>query len=137
MLFNKKFSRSAYADFMKCAIICALTLPVLSFMGALIANALVDPTASIGVASLVSLILSAALCGGICIRITDGKMKVPLLSALFVTLVMMLIGLIVNRGALPSSAIMNYICYFGVFALSSLALRGRGTRKMRKHLKRR
>ncbi len=132
MLFNKKISRSSYTDFMKCVIICALALPVLSFIGAAIANALNDPTAAVGTVSLIALILCALVCGAVCTRVVGGELKIPLLSALFVTLIMMIIGLISNRGALPSSAVMNYICYFGVFALASLLLRKRKSGRVRK-----
>ncbi len=137
MLFNKKFAVSDSTDFIKCAAFSAITVPIISFIGAVIANSLSDPTAYIGTAALVSLILAAVISGAVTVRMTGGNVKVPLLAALFVTLIMMIIGLIINRGALPGGAAMNYICYFGIFALSSLLLKKRNGRKHKRSFKRR
>ena len=133
MLFNKKISRSEYTDFMKCTIVCATVLPAVSFIGAIISNLTESPVATVNTVSFIALLLSAVLGGTVSTKMMQGQMKIPLFSALFITLVMMIIGLIVNRGAIPKSAAMNYVCYIAVFAFISFLSRGTGKKRSRKH----
>ena len=132
MLFNKKISKSAYTDFIKCIIGSALIIPVLSFIGAIVINMTENPISYVDVASFTTLILSAILGGVISAKLMQGQIKIPIFSALFITLVMMIIGLIANRGAIPRNAAMNYVCYFAVYSFASLLSRGKGKKRSKR-----
>lgn len=137
MKFNKEFSKPAYISFLRCAAISALVLPAVSFILAVIANASADPTSAIGISTLVSIVVSAAISGAVCIRICkDDGLKICTLCALFITLIMMLIGLISNKGAIPISAVMNYICYITVYVFVSVVSRRREGASRRRHRRR-
>ena len=137
MRFNKELSKNAYIPFLRCAAISALVLPAVSFILAVVANASADPSAAIGISTLVSIVLSAAISGGVCVRTCkDDGIKICTLCALFITLIMMLIGLISNRGSLPVSAVMNYVCYITVYVFASVVI-GRGGGRARHRRRRR
>ena len=132
MLFNRKISRSHYTDFIKCTVVCAIVLLTVSLIGALAASLTESPVSYVGIAAFVSLIVSAAVCGVLSAKMMKGEIKIPIFSALFITLVLMIIGLIVNRGAVPKSAAMNYVCYLAVFSFVSLLSRGLGKKRSKK-----
>ena len=132
MLFNKKMSKSAYTDFIKCIIYSALIIPALSFIGALIVNMTENPISYVSTASFAVLILSAVLGGAITAKMMSGQIKIPIFSALFITLVMMIIGLIANRGAIICSAAMNYVCYLAVYTLTAVLSRGKGKKRSKR-----
>ncbi len=71
-----------------------------------------NPTASLGLYSLVTLLLSALVSGFIARR-NAGSLGAALLSLLLTVIAMMLVGVIISGGKLTLSALMNYLCYFG------------------------
>ena len=135
MLFKNRVSKPSYISFMRCVIISALLLPICALVAAIVANALKDPTSSIGILSLGSILLSAAISGAVCTRTcgADG-VKISALTALFITLIMMLMGFISGGGKLPFGALMNYVCYLLTFTFCAVVFRKReGTSRRRKH----
>ena len=135
MPFKKKISKSSYTMMLTGVIVSVATLILISFICAVIANFTDDPTSLIGIMTLVSILLSAAVSGTVITRLFDSNgVKIAALSALMISLIMMLIGLISNHGTLPTSGIMNYICYlFTAIFFSVVARRRSGTKKHRRY----
>ena len=90
-----------------------------------------DPTGKIGIYSLASLIISAALAGFIGSRLSD-SVGVATLTALATVLILILVGAVISGGRLGLGALMNYLCYFGVATLFSLFAKKRVRRHKRK-----
>ncbi len=136
MLKGRKFSKSggSFTLFMRGAVISIAILLALSFIAAVALSTSADPTRSVGIYSLAALILSAVI-SGITVSRTSGEggVKIAALCALMITLIMMLTGLIVNKGRLPVGGIMNYVCYLGIFIFSAYL----GRKKARKPRRRR
>ncbi|MBO5206977.1 MAG: hypothetical protein J6K44_07625 [Clostridia bacterium] len=87
-------------------------LLVFSLICTFILGMLDNPTESLGLYSLVTLLVSALVAGFVCRR-SSGTLGAALLSLLLTVIVMMLIGVIISGGKLTLSAVMNYLCYFG------------------------
>ena len=90
-----------------------------------------DPTGKIGIYSLVSLIVSAALAGFIASRLSD-SVGLSTLTALATVLILILVGAVISGGKLGLGALMNYLCYFGVATLFSLFAKKRVRRHKRR-----
>ena len=108
-----------------------LMIVVLSFVFALVAGKLTDPTKNLAIFSFAALLISAAAGGIFSARISEGKLSFSLLSSAAVLLIMLIVCIIANGGKIPASAFMNYGCYMGVYLLSSLL--GKGSGKRRRH----
>lgn len=137
MLFGKKITKSLHTMLITGFVVSVAVLLAVSLICALIAHLNADPTSLIGVMTLVSVVASAAVSGVIITR-TCGEegVKISTLSALLIALIMMLIGLISNRGALPTSGIMNYICYLLTSIFFAVVGRVRvGAKKHRRHIR--
>ena len=101
----------------------------LAFIAALISSRLEDPSASVGVASLVAFLLSGAICGFTTARMrTDGNIRLPMLSAILFVLILFSVGMGVKRAALPSIIMINLGAYAVIFWLFALL----GKKKKRK-----
>lgn len=130
-----KIKKSVYSMMLVGVIISVGALLLISFLCATLTYLISDPLSVIGTMTLVSILLSAAISGIIQTRIfgTDG-VRIATLTALFIALVMMLIGFISNHGTLPTSGVMNYICYLLTAIFFSVVGRRReGVRKHRGH----
>ena len=114
----------------------ALSLGILlvtSLVMSAIAYSSPDPTGKIGIYSLVSLIVSAAVSGFLISRLSgSGSVGMAALTSLATVLVLILFGAIASGGKLGVSALMNYLCYFGVALLFSLF----GKKRERRHRRR-
>ena len=109
-----------------------LLILLLSLLSALIACSLDDPGKVIGLFSLGTLLISAAISGVLSSRIKgDGGFKFAILVALAVVLIMLLINVIICNGKVSGGSFMNYGCYMGVAALS--AFLGRKRDRHRRH----
>ena len=119
-----------------CFALCSVIILGISMIMAAVALATKDPTSLIGIFSLSALVLSAAGGGFITAKLNPTeKIGFPLTVCLGLTMVMLLIGVITSGGHTSLGALMNYLCYFGIFALLSY-LGGRGgKRHNRKRLK--
>ena len=106
-------------------LICALIMAAIAYSGD-------DPTKNLGLFSLVTLILSAALSGAVISRLRgDGGIKFAGLCSIATVLLMLIIALITERGNIPGSAFMNYGCYVAISLLSAYLGRKREKRRRR------
>lgn len=87
----------------------------LSVIGALIVYFQADPLRIADIASLVILLLSAAVSGFLNAKLTgEGKLAVVVLSSLTFCLVLLLIGLVATGGGVTLRVFLNYLCYIGI-----------------------
>ncbi len=111
----------------------ALMIVALSFVFALVAGKLTDPTKNLAIFSFAALLISAAAGGIFSARISDGKLSFSLLSSAAVLLIMLIVCIVANSGKIPASAFMNYGCYMGVAVFS--AFLGSREKKHKHHRK--
>lgn len=112
--------------------ISLVTLLILSLVSSMIIYAGENPTSNIGIASLATLISSAAVSGIIISRYKGNEgMKVAGLSSLATVLIMLIIGVILSGGKFSPSAFINYGCYVGISLLAAYLGRKRGKRRRR------
>ena len=117
---SKGQRRSVGRCFIICFIFSIVILLAVSMIMAAVALATKDPTAHLGVFALLCLIVSALIAGVFTSKFNPTeKIGFSLTVALGVTMSMLIVGVIVSRGHLFFGGIMNYICYFGIFALLS------------------
>ena len=118
--------------FLICFAISVLLILIFSLISAAVVGALDDPTESVGLFSLISMLVSAAMSGFINTRIKgEGGTKFSLLVGLSVVLIMLLINVIISEGRVSPGSFMNYGCYLGVCWLC--AFLGRKRDRHRKH----
>ncbi len=92
-----------------------------------------DAVARLPLFALLTLIISAAVGGAVSTRtVSDGRLSLALLSALFAALIFMLIGTIIGKGHLPLSVFLNFAIFVGVFGLSSYLFKKRDKGRRRK-----
>lgn len=120
--------------FLVCLAISILVILLLSMISAIILGTLDDPTSLVGLFSLGSMLISAAISGVVCSRLKgDGGLSFATLVALAMVLVMLLINVILCGGRVSGGAFMNYGCYMGVSALSAFLSRKRIGHKRHKY----
>ena len=127
--------RSALGVLLSDVLISILLLLVLSFAAAIISSASENSTAGLSTYSLLTLLISSLISGFISAKRSDGFGSAAT-SVLVSAAVIMLVGLIAGGGKLSLSAVMNYLCYFGVGMAGAFIARRRaskGRRKKRKH----
>ena len=103
-------------------------LSVLSFsiLFGIIAMLFNNITGVIPLFSMLTVILSAALSGVIVSRmITNGNLGLSVLSFLLSWLILMLIGVIINKGSLPLSVFLNLVIFVGISTLCSYVFKKR------------
>lgn len=121
-------------SFVICLLFSALIIILFSLLSALILGQLSDPTASVGIFSLGTMLISAVASGILCIRLKeDGGLKFPALVSLAAVLIMLLINVIISQGKVSGGAFMNYACYLGTYTLS--AFLGRRKKRTVRHRK--
>ena len=92
-----------------------------------------DAAARLPLFALLTLIISAAVGGAVSTRtVSDGRLSLALLSALFAALIFMLIGTIIGKGHLPLSVFLNFAIFVCVFGLSSYLFKKRDGIRRRK-----
>ena len=109
------------------------TLAVLSFISSLILTNTKNPLSGIKVASLITILCSAAI-SGIAIAKYKGELNfgISIITSLSVTALMLAISLISAKGSVGGGVFMNYGCY----ALISLFFSFVGSRKAKTHHRR-
>ena len=135
MFKGKRFSiKGNWAvEFLISFAISVLAILLISFAFALVANGLEDSTGNLGIFSLVSLLLGAAIGGFASSKIKkDGALVFSALVALAVVLIMLIICAIMS-GKIGGGAFMNYGCYMGVAVFS--AFLGSREKKHKHHRK--
>lgn len=110
--------------------VCVISVGVISFVAALLANLSSDPTAIIGICSLASLLISAVVSGFATVKIKkDAGALYVLAVGLSAVLIMVIICLFSGGEGIGASALMNYACYLGAFILSSLLSKRSGNKR--------
>ncbi len=113
-----------------------LSVLVFSILFGAIAMLFPNITGMIPLFSMLTVILSAALAGGIVSRfVTYGNLGLSALSFLLSWLLLMLVGLIINKGSLPLSVFLNFVIFVGISTLSSYLFKKRdvGMKRRFKH----
>lgn len=119
-----------FRDFIFCFGFSALTIVVLPLVSAVIANALDDPTAFLGIFSLVTMILAAIASGIFSVKFRrESTVGYSALVALSVVLIMLLLNVILSGGKISPAAFMNYSCYIGANALGAMITKHAGGRR--------
>ena len=129
----KKGEGGVILTLVKNIVFSALVLLIISLVTAIISNATEDSTGKLVTASLIALLSSAAISGFLISKLPgNGNLGGAVLSVLMFVLIMMVIGVAVNAGKLSMSAVMNYICYFGVGSAGAFLGKKRTSHKRRK-----
>ena len=133
MLKNRRTSlQAAPKSLLLTILVSALITVLVSFIFAVIANSGENSTSSLGVYSLISLLISAAVGGLFSTRICG--FKIVVLSALSMILLMLIFAFIVCGGKVTLGAFMNYGCYFGAYvAMGYLGKKRERRRRIRRH----
>ena len=117
-------------SFLICLGVSLLAVPFISLIAAFIVNLTDDPTANIGLCSLLTMIASAVFSGAfISLYKKDSSVGFAALVTLCVVLIMLLIGAVFCNGKLSASAFMNYGCYFGVACISAYLIKNKKGRR--------
>ena len=133
MFKGKRFSIKGnwVIEFLIAFAISALAIIGLSFAFALVANGLEDSTGNLGIFSLVSLLLGAAVGGFVSAKIKkEGALLFSALVAVAVVIIMLIIC-VISCGKIGGGTFMNYGCYLGVAIFS--AFLGSREKKPRRH----
>ncbi len=135
MLKAKKYIKRANFrwGFIVCLGVSLAALPISSLLAAFAVNMTEDPTANIGICSLLAMIISAAISGIFtAIYKKDSTVGYASLVALCVAIIMLIIGIVVNKGRLSASAFMNYGCYIGVAGICAYLSKHKNGRRRRR-----
>lgn len=120
-------------SFLICLIFSLAIIPLSSLLAAFAVNMTDDPTANIALSSLMAMIISAIVSGIFTsLYKKDCSVGYAASVALCSTVIIMIIGIIINRGRLSASAFMNYGCYLGITCISAYLIKQKNRRKRRK-----
>lgn len=107
------------------ALICASCILLFAAVFGAIAISLEDATAKIPLFSMLTLILSAVASGiAVSRSVGGGKIVFSMLTALFTSLVFILIGIIAG-GSVSWAVFLNFLIFIGVFTLAAYLFRKR------------
>ena len=113
-------------------IISFISMLAVSLIASIILYMQSDPTALIDVASLVVLLVSAAVSGYVISKRTgERKMLTTALSSIALCFLLFIIGMIMTGGGVTNRVYLNYLCYVGVAMLFAW-LGGRAPTKRRR-----
>lgn len=109
------------------SLICVFAV---AFVLAAVSSLTKDPTALTGAFALLTLLIAGAVSGfGISRLGGDGGVLVAILSSVVSTSVMILVGLILKKGALPLGAVLNLLAFLAVSVVFALL----GKRRIKRH----
>lgn len=109
------------------SLICVFAV---AFVLAAVSSLTKDPTALTGAFTLLTLLIAGAVSGfGISRLGGDGGVLVAILSSVVSTSVMILVGLILKKGALPLGAVLNLLSFLAVSVVFALL----GKRRIKRH----
>ena len=131
---KKQIRLSALQTYFTLLLIAAAIIPIFSLVAALILSKLPTPTNSLGIASLVSLVLSALSVGIISPRIRhEGWMITSGAASLTVSLALLVISILLSGGEAIGKGILTAITYLLIFmAAAILSTRMKLGRKRRR-----
>ena len=131
---KKRKGHGILQDYLFCFGLSALTIILLSLVGAAISLSLNDPTGYIGVVSLSVLLLSAVVSGVTTSFIrNDCSLGFCALVSLGVVLILLLSAVITCGGRVSVGSFMNYGCYFGVYLMSFFISKSQKGRRKHRH----
>lgn len=114
-------------------LISFLAMLATSLIASIILYMQADPTPLIDVASLIVLLVTAAVSGYIISkRTSEQKMLTVVLSSLLLCFLLFVIGMIITAGGVTNRVYLNYLCYIGVAILFAW-LGGRAPARRRRH----
>ena len=106
-----------------------VTVVFTSLLLAIISYFTKNPTSLVGAFSLASLIIAGCVSAFVTVRVNgDGGVPLGILSAVASSLVILTVGLIITKGSLPFSAILNVLAFLS----SSILAAAVGGRKRKK-----
>ena len=107
-------------------ILWAMIMAIIAYFGK-------NPSETVGVFSLIALILSAFTTGLIITRLScDDGIKFTLLASLALILILLLITVIAEKGNVPASAFLNYGCFIGISVFSAFIGRKKDKKRRRR-----
>ena len=126
-------NRRTKSDFVVCLSFSLLSIIALSLIMATVLSMTQNPTSLIDVCSLATTLI-CAIAGGIFVSRykKDSGIGYSALVILSTVVIMIICALIINKGRIYTSALMNYACYIGVAILSAYIGKNRTKRKRRK-----
>lgn len=111
-LFKTHRNKTATSAFLFGLILNVTAYLIFSLVASAIISSTDNPTASIGIAAMISMYMCAAFCGFTVSKYKgNGGMLPAISSSLLFVLAMLLIGLITTKGALPLINVINYAVY--------------------------
>ena len=111
----------------------AVLLVLLSFIVAIIAASVKNPTSMIGILALFALTVSGAISGFVTSKIKgEGGFGIAALAALTVTMLIMLLGIILCGGKLSGGTLMNCACYMGISSFSGFIAKNRPKKRRKR-----
>lgn len=109
------------------SLICVFAV---AFVLAAVSSLTKDPTALTGAFTLLTLLIAGAVSGFCISRLGgDGGVLVAILSSVVSTSAMILVGLILKKGALPLGAVLNLLAFLAVSVVFALL----GKRRIKRH----
>lgn len=132
MLKIKKSSKPGTLAYIPAVLISVAVIFLLSIVMALVASGSDDPTAKIGIYSLVAILISGAVSGFFISKIRgEGGVLYSLFVSLGVSAFIIIAALIASGGRISGGSFMNCACYAGVF--TAFAYLGRRREKRHRH----
>ena len=120
-------------DFAISLCFCVLSVPAVSLIISILLTMTKNPTALINVCSLASTVICALASGLFVSRYKKaGGIGYSAIIILCTVIIMIICALIINKGRIYPSAMMNYGCYVGIAMLSAYFGKNRLKRKKRK-----
>lgn len=105
-----------------------------SFILAVAANMMKDPTSLIGAFSLASLLITGIVSGSVTSRVRgDGGVLIGSLSSVIAGAVILIIGLVLTRGALSFGTVINVLAFIGVSVIASVIGKKKTGKKRRRY----
>lgn len=127
-----KIKKTPFATFVLGLFFSFLSLLAISFISSLILISTENPTGSVGITSLFSL-LAAGMLSGFVISKRNGEdgIKAALLSALAFVALMFAISLVSSKGKIDGAVLMNGLCYI-LISLPAALLGGKQKKRRRR-----
>lgn len=110
-----------------------LSLVLVTAIVGVVLSATENPTRSIGIASMISFLLSGAITGFVISKVKRERGRIySVVTALIFILCILIISFIVGKGDAPLATLMNCVCYLLINLLFSFVVRKQSTRKRRR-----
>ena len=130
---NKNY-KSGTRKFVPSLLFCIFSYLIFTLVASFILLKTAESSAIVPISSLIVFLISGAVSGIFISRYKgEGGVKFTALSTLTFVLILTLISLVMSRGQLKGSLLMNYFCYLLVGILFSALARKRTGRHIKRH----